>query len=303
MAADVQLNKGHTQYANEYLEAKAKIRIPGEASQVLGVIERLTWGWKKKYDHISRSQFMEMTGMNKSAVERGLKKLKQMNMITWRSGGYFGPNKNYDTWIQLPKKLPLNTSVYPSIQGKATPQYRGKPPLNTGDTKERKKGKKRDIASDAANGKKVVRVVNKYPPQKVTDESSPIPPLETLYLELWKERWWTDMPWSYGKDRAILKRLVKQAHPTDPKAGAKMVAAVIGDFFGSKNTFYAKCKHSTECFNRAFVELLGERYGPRDPTGTSDQEQRHYADKRRSGQSSDLKPLGSILPGAPDGDE
>lgn len=46
--ANPQCENGFTKIANELMEALAKIRIPGEARQVLDVIFRQTYGWNKK---------------------------------------------------------------------------------------------------------------------------------------------------------------------------------------------------------------------------------------------------------------
>ena len=55
--ASPQLKDGYVAIANEIMDALAHIRIPGEARQVLDVILRKTYGWKKKEDEISLSQF------------------------------------------------------------------------------------------------------------------------------------------------------------------------------------------------------------------------------------------------------
>ena len=41
-------DKNYFKVPNEYKDALCRIRIPGQARQVLDVIERFTWGWKKK---------------------------------------------------------------------------------------------------------------------------------------------------------------------------------------------------------------------------------------------------------------
>ena len=79
--ADPQLEKGYTKIANEILEALAKIRIPGEARQILDVILRKTYGWGKKEDNISLSQFQKNTNLSKPNICRGINKLINMNII------------------------------------------------------------------------------------------------------------------------------------------------------------------------------------------------------------------------------
>ena len=66
---------------NEYQEAKCRIRIPGQAVQVLSVIERLTFGWNKKEATISLRTFRKMTGIDDSNILRSRDKLLKMGLI------------------------------------------------------------------------------------------------------------------------------------------------------------------------------------------------------------------------------
>ena len=70
-----------TEISNKLLDALVKIRIPGEARQVFDYILRRTYGFGKKKDQISLSQFVEATTLNKRSVERAIKKLKNMKLI------------------------------------------------------------------------------------------------------------------------------------------------------------------------------------------------------------------------------
>jgi phage replication O-like protein O len=85
--ANPQVEDGYTAISNEVLQALARIRIPGEAAQVLLVIIRKTWGFGKKSDWISLSQFCEATGLHKPNVVRVLKLLESMNVIIKNNGG------------------------------------------------------------------------------------------------------------------------------------------------------------------------------------------------------------------------
>ena len=67
--------------SNEYQEAKCRIRIPGQATQVLNVIERLTLGWNKKEATISLKTFRKMTGIDDSNILRSRNKLLKMGVI------------------------------------------------------------------------------------------------------------------------------------------------------------------------------------------------------------------------------
>jgi len=68
--ANPQKENGYTAIANEIMDALIKIRVPGEAMQILLVILRKTYGWNKRQDAISLSQFFKDTGMKKPSIIR-----------------------------------------------------------------------------------------------------------------------------------------------------------------------------------------------------------------------------------------
>ena len=107
--ANPRKKNGYTPIANEIMEALAKTRIPGEARQILDVIIRNTYGYNKKIDWITTSQFTEKTGLSNMAVYKARRKLKKMNIITISKKGdsqylTYCLQKNYDNWILPPKK-------------------------------------------------------------------------------------------------------------------------------------------------------------------------------------------------------
>jgi phage replication O-like protein O len=120
--ANPQVENGHVDIANAIMEALARTRIPGEARQILDYILRKTYGWHKKEDLISLSQFCEGTGLNKTHICQGLNTLVAMNLITKKGKGGFtekgkgtiyvyGFNKDFDSWRPLPKKVTLPKKV------------------------------------------------------------------------------------------------------------------------------------------------------------------------------------------------
>jgi len=113
--ANPQKEHGFTAIANEILEALARIGIPGEARRMLDVIIRKTYGYNKKVDKISTSQFMELTGLSRSKVYRARRKLKEMNLITIYKKGdsqtlTYCLQKDYDKW-----KSPKKDTVYKNV--------------------------------------------------------------------------------------------------------------------------------------------------------------------------------------------
>lgn len=99
-----QLEGGYIKISTELWEALMAIRIPGEARQILDCIIRKTYGWGKKSDVISLSQFEKETGITKTHVHRAIKKLQDMNVIT-QKGNKYSINKMYNSWRRLPKKV------------------------------------------------------------------------------------------------------------------------------------------------------------------------------------------------------
>jgi len=128
------LGNGYVKITNESMEALAKIRIPGQARQVLDFILRKTYGWNKKTDMISLSQFVAGTGLSKVAVCKAINKLLKMNLITKKGNALslftkkgnevaitYGFQKNYNLWLPLPKKVTLPKKVkYVTKKGNRT---------------------------------------------------------------------------------------------------------------------------------------------------------------------------------------
>lgn len=107
--ANPQKENGYTGIANEILENLAKFRIPGEAGQILFVIIRQTYGYQKKEDRISISQFCEKTGLKKSNVCRAIAKLVKMNIVIQKNYGCksikgYSINKDYEKWSKVLQK-------------------------------------------------------------------------------------------------------------------------------------------------------------------------------------------------------
>ncbi len=120
-AVNPQVENGHIELATEIWEALCRIRVPGEAMQVLLFIIRKTYGWKKKNDSISLSQFISGTGINQPNICRALKKLRGMNLISIIQKDNSGIpkymfNKHYDTWKPLSKKITLSKKIIGIIQ-------------------------------------------------------------------------------------------------------------------------------------------------------------------------------------------
>lgn len=107
--ANPQLENGYTSIANEIAENLAKTQLSGYESRYLWVLWRCTYGWHKKEDRISNSQFVEKTGLKKQHIWRTETNLIKRNIVT-KDGYKIYFNKNYSQWIELPK-LPKKVTV------------------------------------------------------------------------------------------------------------------------------------------------------------------------------------------------
>ena len=86
--ANPQRENGHIDVANEIAEALAKTQLSGYESRILWVILRKTYGWHKKIDSISITQFEKATGLKRRHIQRTLKKLLNRNIITKNGYGF-----------------------------------------------------------------------------------------------------------------------------------------------------------------------------------------------------------------------
>ncbi len=107
--ASPQKDNGYTAIANETMEALSRFRIPGEQRQVLDFILRKTYGFNKKEDAISLSQFVKGTGLKKPNIVRSLSTLLSKKIIAVikndnKPAHVYKFNKNYDVWKPVFKK-------------------------------------------------------------------------------------------------------------------------------------------------------------------------------------------------------
>jgi len=108
--ANPQRENGYTAISNEIMEALAKIRIAGEARQMLDVIIRKTYGFNKRQDTIPTFQFKKLTDLSNMAIHKAREKLNNMNLITITKKGNsqdltYSFQKDYEKWKPLPKKV------------------------------------------------------------------------------------------------------------------------------------------------------------------------------------------------------
>jgi len=107
--ASPQLENGYTKIANEIIDNI--IRYPeimrGALFPVICVVWRKTYGWNKKEDAISISQFVEMTGYSKRTIIYALQELEAKNVLKikrechslLKETNIISFNKNYKDWV------------------------------------------------------------------------------------------------------------------------------------------------------------------------------------------------------------
>lgn len=112
--ASPQLENGYTKIADELLEAISKWHLSSYECRVLLFLIRKTYGWNKKEDWISLSQFVLATGIRESHISRALNLLIKQNMVTKRGKikqPQWSIQKDFDKWVRLPKGVRTHSSL------------------------------------------------------------------------------------------------------------------------------------------------------------------------------------------------
>ena len=96
--ASPQLENGYTRISNELLDVVLRTTLPGRHLRVWLFVLRKTYGYGKKKDRISLSQFTKANYISRSAVCQIIN-----DLVLWRtlvkSNGVYKINKNYEQWV------------------------------------------------------------------------------------------------------------------------------------------------------------------------------------------------------------
>jgi len=118
-----QLADGYTPVANPIMEALARTQLSGYEWRALLFLLRKTYGWNKKSDIISLSQFEDGTGLDRRHVARTIKRLLEKKIITTDSASLgtskmstYTFNKHFGEWVDSAK---LGTSADLGTKGSA----------------------------------------------------------------------------------------------------------------------------------------------------------------------------------------
>lgn len=109
-----QWENGHIDIANEIAKKLSSYHLSGNEWLILWVVFRKTWGWHKKEDAISLTQFERETGLSRPSVKEALNKLvgKKVLVVGKKVLGInvWSFNKYYSQWI-VGKKVLVGFSV------------------------------------------------------------------------------------------------------------------------------------------------------------------------------------------------
>ena len=110
--ANPQRENGHTDLANEIIDHLALQNLSGSEFQILLVLFRKTYGWNKKEDQISLTQFQKATNLPRWTVWQAIEKLIKKNLLVKKNllpVSMYTFNKDWEAW--LPSKQNITRVV------------------------------------------------------------------------------------------------------------------------------------------------------------------------------------------------
>lgn len=122
--ASPQIEKGYTRIANELLEKLTKYpEISVGELKIILVVMRKTYGYRKKVDRISLSQFELATGFYRANICRIIKKLVARKLLLKKDSFYIF-NKNWESWVVADEPLVAHrlTSSSPAATKTSSPR-------------------------------------------------------------------------------------------------------------------------------------------------------------------------------------
>lgn len=97
-----QLENGYITIAIEFFDNLRVMHLSGNEWIVLLFIMRKTWGWHKKSDRISLTQFTKDTKLNRSTVNKNIKSLVAKQILVAKQqpvGNIYQIQKDYSQWV------------------------------------------------------------------------------------------------------------------------------------------------------------------------------------------------------------
>ena len=96
--ASPQKENGYTAIANELLEQILKAPLNSSDFRIFLTIIRKTYGYNKKEDHISLTQFEKYTGLSRPTVVKSLKRLVNWCLLV-KSENKYKVQKDWEKWV------------------------------------------------------------------------------------------------------------------------------------------------------------------------------------------------------------
>lgn len=97
--ASPQTENGHTKIANEILEQLVKVGLLGSEWSVVFFVIRKTYGWNKKEDRISLTQFEKATKLSRPTVVKTLKNLSIKGILVKTPLLAYQLQKDWEKWV------------------------------------------------------------------------------------------------------------------------------------------------------------------------------------------------------------
>lgn len=238
-----QIENGFIQIATELAEALARVNLCSYEQRYLWALWRKTYGWHKKADVITNSQFVDMTGIDKSHICRTEKKLIERNIII-KNSRKIAFNKHYKEWKELPKQATGKTGEKPKeLPNQATEEvsYSGNEVAQTGNKKLPEQANTKDSKRYLTKNNNV-NVVGETDFKKLNDfepETREELLAKDLCLKLkdYKSfKWYLDICQSGNIDETTLRKFASEALETP----ASEVKKTYGAIFNAKVQKFVK---------------------------------------------------------------
>jgi len=246
----------YTKLSNELLDALIRYRIPGEQMQVFLFIIRKTYGFNKKKDAIALSQFVEATGIKKTAISRAIKglltkKIIRINKKDNELAHVYEIIKDYEKWIPLTKKITLTKKII-SVNKKDNLPLTKKGTTKDNTTKDIIKDKKNTVdpnGSTAQNPLFSDELFNRKNKDKIKPEN----------FKFFFEEVWQDYPKKTGKNDVSITQKKKLYKKGDE------IKRALGRYLkfleGEKNRgFNRQPVDGKKFFNKTYEDYLDDNY-------------------------------------------
>lgn len=212
--ASPQVKEGFTRIANELLDALCRIKISGNARQIFDCILRKTYGYGKKQDKISLSQFEELTGIPRKNCPRSIRTLEAMEIIFVDREKYisnYSINKDYEMWRTYTNCRHVALKSEDKIASKLKTNVlksEDKTALKSEDNKRKKDNITKETLKKLTDRKEAVPIQKKSSPKKESTKRDFIGKIITVF----SEEYFTSRGIEYhsnGVDRSAVGKLLK----------------------------------------------------------------------------------------------